>query len=244
MITLFSSNYLGRIPVEKSVIAFAQNFHSGQKVLDIGCGDKPYAHFFSCEYIGLDPYPGTKADLVRNAWDSGLPDGSIDGIVLNQSLEHISDTVGTIREIERVLKPGGLVLVTVPQTMRNHGIPLSLKEAGITNVDPTVLSFWNVDYWRFTKFGLVYLFKDFHIEKLEESNSYFTTLIQLWNYFLASFNLGILFTPLYFINNILGILCDWVCFTLGKSGLPGTKKLDQLIFRSLTLNCILIARKL
>lgn len=243
MLSLFASNYLARRPVEKAVREFAKNFIPAMKVLDIGCGNKPYASFFSCQYIGLDPYPGTKADIVRDAWDSGLPDNSVDGVILNQSLEHISDTIGTIREIQRVLKPGGLVLVTAPQTMRNHGIPLSLQEAKITNTDASTLSFWNVDYWRFTKFGLIHLFKNFYVEKLEESNTYLTTLIQLQNYFLASFGLGILLSPIYCINNIIGLFLDWFFFSIGRLPFPTVKKFDQLIMRGLTLNIILIARK-
>ncbi|HLC94405.1 MAG TPA: methyltransferase domain-containing protein [Patescibacteria group bacterium] len=243
MINLFSSNYLARKPIEKAVQDFTCRFNKNHKVLDIGCGNKPYARYFTSEYIGLDPYPGTKADIVRNAWDSGLPDNSFDAVILNQSLEHIPDTIGTIREIERVLKPGGLVLVTVPQTMRNHGMPLTPEQAPINNFSSNTIRYWNADYWRFTKFGLVLLFKSFHIEKLEESNSYLTTLIQLWNYFLASLGLGILFTPLYFINNLFGIFFDWFCFGVGKITLPGAKKFDQLITRGLTLNIILIARK-
>lgn len=243
MISLFSSNYLARKPVERAVQDFAQQFTPDMTVVDIGCGDKPYAHYFSATYIGVDPFPGTKADIIRDAWDTGLSSSSVDGVVLNQSLEHISDTQSTIREIERILKPGGLVLVTVPQTVRNHGIPLNYQEAPVHNFEKNTLSFWNVDYWRFTKFGLALLFKNFHIEKLDESNSYLATLIQLWNYFLASFGLGLLFAPFYFVNNIIGTFFDWFCFALGRSDLPGTKKLDQLIFRGLTLNCILIAKK-
>lgn len=243
MLSIFSSNYLARVPVEKAVQQFAKRFSSTDTILDIGCGDKPYAHFFPCKYLGLDPYPGTKADIVRNAWDSGLPNNSLDGIVLNQSLEHIPDTLGTIREIERVLKPGGLVLVTAPQTMRNHGIPLKPTEAPIQNFDPAKLPFWNVDYWRFTKFGLVMLFKNFHIELVEESNTYLTTLLQLKNYFLASFGLGILLAPLHLILNIAGILLDWFFFGLGKLPFAFAKRFDQLITRGLTLNIILIAKK-
>lgn len=243
MIHLFSSNYLARKPIERAVQDFARRFETQHKILDIGCGNKPYAHYFSCEYIGLDPYPGTKADITQDAWESGLPDNSLDGIILNQSLEHISDTASTIKEIERLLKPGGLVLVTVPQTVRNHGIPLKPEHAPVQNFSSAVLPYWNVDYWRFTKFGLVLLFKNFHIEKLEESNTYLSTLIQLWNYFLASFGLGILFAPVYFLNNIVGIFLDRICFGFGKTHLPGVKKFDQLITRGLTLNCILIAKK-
>ena len=243
MITLLSSNYLARKPIEKVVKDFAARFDKNSIVLDIGCGDKPYSAYFSCKYIGLDPFPDSQADIVRDAWDSGLPDNSLDGVMLNQSLEHISDIHSTIREIERILKPGGIALITAPQTMRNHTTPIASDRAPVQNFDTHHHPYWNVDYWRFTKFGLALLFKDFRIEKLEESNSYLTTMVQLWNYFLASFGLGILFSPLYLFNNILGIFFDWFFFGLGKSGLPGAKKFDHLITRGLTLNIILIAQK-
>lgn len=242
MINLFSSNYLSRMPIEKAMSDFAMGFTKNQKILDIGCGNKPYASYFSCEYLGLDPYPGTKADIVRDAWDSGLPSNSLDAVILNQSLEHISDTHATIREIERILKPGGLVLVTVPHAMRNHGTPLPIEQSPLKNLAPNVMSHWNVDYWRFTKFGLALLFKNFHIEKIQESNTYLTTIIQIWNYFLASFGLGIIFAPIYLINNVTGIIVDRFFFALGK--ISSFKKFDQLIMRGLTLNYILIAKKL
>lgn len=243
MPSLLSSNYLSRRPVERAVALFAKQFGPEATIVDLGCGSKPYARCFRAKYIGVDPFPGTKADIIANAWETGLPDTSVDAVILNQSLEHIPETHKTIQEIERLLKPGGLVLVTVPQTVRNHGLPLPPEEAPVHNFDPGLLPYWNVDYWRFTKFGLALLFKNFHIERLEESNTYLTTLIQLWNYFLASFNFGILFAPFYLINNTLGALLDASLFWLGKSGLPGTKKFDQLIIRGLTLNIILIAKK-
>lgn len=243
MPSIFSSNYLSRKPVETAVAEFAKRFESNHKVIDLGCGNKPYAHYFRAEYIGVDPFPGTKADIIANAWETGISNASVDAVILNQSLEHIPETEKTIHEIERILKPGGIVLVTVPQTVRNHGTPLKPAEAPIHNFDPAILPHWNVDYWRFTKFGLVLLFRNFQIERLDESNTYLTTLIQLWNYFLASFGLGNLLAPLYLVNNAIGILLDWFFFSIGKINHPVLKKFDQLITRGLTLNCILIVRK-
>lgn len=243
MLTLFSSNYLARRPIEQAVAAFGKRFGATETVLDIGCGDKPYAHYFTCKYLGLDPFPTAQADIVRNAWDSGLPDNSVDGVVLNQSLEHISNTGDTVKEIRRVLKPGGLVLVTVPQTVRNHTTPIPSSQVVYKNFNTTVTPYWNEDFWRFTKFGLIHLFRDFHIEKLEESNTYLGTMVQLWNYFFASFGLSILLSPIYFINNIVGLFLDWLFFSLGKLPFPAVKKFDQLITRGLTLNIIMIARK-
>lgn len=243
MPSFFSSNYLSRKPVEAAVALFAKEFGSGATVVDLGCGNKPYAHYFQAKYIGVDPFPDTKADLIKNAWETGIADASVDAVILNQSLEHIPETEKTISEVWRILKPGGRVLVTVPQTVRNHGIPLSPEEAPVQNFDHQTIPHWNVDYWRFTKFGLVLLFKNFRIEKLEESNTYLTTLIQLWNYFLASFGLGVVLAPFYCINNLFGALLDWICFALGKLPYPAVRKFDQLILRGLTLNYILIARK-
>lgn len=243
IISLFSSNYLARIPVEKAVQSFAKNFTQEMKVLDIGCGDKPYAHYFACSYIGLDPFPTAKADIVSHAWDSGLPDNSVDGVMLNQSLEHISNTDDTIKEIWRVLKPGGQVLVTVPQTMRNHTTPIPSTKVVYKNFDTNAIPYWNEDFWRFTKFGLIHLFRNFHILKLEESNTYLGTMVQLTNYFFASFGLGILFAPLYFINNIVGIIFDKVFFRLGKLPFSVVRKFDQFVTRGLTLNMILVAKK-
>ncbi len=242
MVDIFSSNYLPRQPIKVAVQDFARRFQKEAKVLDIGCGDKPYASFFSCQYIGLDPFSGTKGDIKRDAWDSGLPDHSVDGIVLNQSLEHIQETAKTIAEIKRVLKFDGLVLVTVPQSMRNHGIPVPANDAPFHNFNPLEVPYWNHDFWRFTKFGLIYLFQDFTIESISESNSYLSTLIQLWNYFLASFGMGNLLAPLYFINNICAIGLDIFFRSLASLQTPAVKKFDQLVNKGLTLNYIMIAK--
>jgi SAM-dependent methyltransferase len=242
MISLFSSNYLARTPIEKAAQDFASRFNASHTILDIGCGNKPYAKYFTATYLGLDPYPETRADIIRDAWDSGLSDNSCDGVILNQSLEHIPDTLNTIREVRRVLKPGGLILVTVPQTMRNHSKPIPSESAPYKNFDRRQIPYWNDDYWRFTKFGLIYLFQDFTILELSETNGYLSTLIQLWNYFLASFGLGKLLAPFYFINNICALLIE--TFFRFLSGLPfsSAKKYDALINKGLTLNYILIAQ--
>ena len=142
------------MPVERAVASFGKRFRSDQIVVDLGCGNKPYADYFQAKYIGIDPFPGTKADIIANAWETGLADASVDAVIMNQSLEHIPETEKTVRETWRILKPGGLVLVTVPQTVRNHGIPLKPAEAPIHDLDPAILPYWNVDYWRFTKYGL------------------------------------------------------------------------------------------
>jgi len=239
MLTIFSSNYLSRKPVDLAMKEFAKNFDGGKKVLDIGCGNKPYVKYFKCEYIGLDPFENTKADVVADAWEIPFGDDEFDGVILNQSLEHIEKTTETISEIKRVLKTGGMGIITVPQTMKTHSIPLPSQNSEYDNFDKTKIKYWNVDFYRFTKFGLISLFKDFQIIELKETNGYFSTMFQLMNYFFASFGVNLLFTPIFFLNNLLGIISD-VFFNIIGLAFP---KFKNLIYESLTLNYIMIIKK-
>jgi len=238
MLTIFSSNYLSRKPIDLAMKEFAKNFGNGKKVLDIGCGNKPYAKYFNCEYVGLDPVKETKADVVANAWEIPFGDNEFDGIILNQSLEHIEKTQETVLEIKRVLKPEGIGIITAPQTMKIHSIPLPSKNSKYDNFDKTNIKYWNADFHRFTKFGLISLFKDFQIIELKETNGYFSTIFQLLNYFFSSFGIRFIFTPIFFLNNILGIISD-AFFNIIGLAFP---KFKNLIYSSLTLNYIMIIR--
>lgn len=235
MITIFSSNYLARKPIEKAMKKFAKNFDVNQKVLDIGCGKKPYAKYFFCKYIGLDPYKEINPDIVAKAWKIPVPDNSFDGIVLNQSLEHIEKTQETISEIKRVLKPGGLGIITAPQTMKVHSLPVPYNKFGI--------KYWHNDFYRFTKFGLINLFKNFEIISIKETNGYFGTIFQLINYFFASFGIKYLFIPVFLINNILGFTTDTFFYLISSPDIALFKKIRNLIYTTLTLNYILIIKK-
>lgn len=243
MPSIFANNYLNRKPVEKAMISFAKYFKTGQKVLDIGCGNKPYEKFFKCQYIGLDPFSETKADIIADAWDTPCQDNEFDGIILNQSLEHIAETQKTVSEIKRILRPGGLAILTVPQTMRNHSSPIPSEKIVLNNFDKKKIRYFNVDYYRFTKFGLLYLFKDFEVMELKETNGYFGTIFQLITYFFASLNIKYIFTPLYFVNNILGSFLDFTFGLLGKTNINIALKFDEIIYNALTLNYVLIIKK-
>lgn len=241
--TIFSNNYLSNKPMEHAMKRFAKHFSSHHKILDIGCGNTPYKSLFKCKYIGLDPLQDVHPDLVGDAWDISLPDNHVDGIILNQSLEHIAETEKTIQELYRVLKPGGLGIITVPQTMKNHSCAIPHEKAPIHNFNPKQVPYWHVDYYRFTKFGLIYLFKDFKILSIKETNGYFSTILQLINYFFASSDYRWLFTPIFFINNILGITIDFFFTSLSKIKLNFFHRLHHHLYTELTINYVMVIQK-
>lgn len=246
MKSLFSSTYLSRKPVELAMQNFAKRFRASQSVLDIGCGKKPYARLFHSKYVSVDPLKIVTPDIVAPAWDIPVSDNSFDGVILNQSLEHISDTKGTIAEIKRILKPGGLCIITVPHTMKNHSEPIAIEKTDhVPYVNANEVPYWHEDYYRFTKFGLISLFeKDFKIETIYETSGYAGTIAQLINYFFASFgSVRILFVPIFFTNNLLGWLLDSLFLRLSRTNLPGCKKFYNLIYSTLPLNYVLTLKK-
>lgn len=137
------------------------------KVLDIGCGSKPYEDLCGAqEYVGLEfdseaNKKNTKADFFYDGKKFPFASESFENIICNQVLEHVFNPNDFLCEIRRVLKPSGKVLLTVPFVWDEHEQP--------------------ADYARYTSFGLTYLlsqngFKILHIKKI---NPGLSTLLQL-----------------------------------------------------------------
>ena len=80
-------------------------------ILNLGCGNNKLDN----EY-GIDIIKTPSVNIVANLSKKHLPikSSSIDKIVTNHFLEHISDTVGAMEEMHRILKPNGLACITVP----------------------------------------------------------------------------------------------------------------------------------
>jgi SAM-dependent methyltransferase len=107
------------------------------RVLDCGCGRGYYLNFTralstQCELTGLE-VDGELLDEARRKLGgkgirfvqgdtTALPfeDASFDKIILSEVLEHVEDEAAALRELHRVLKPHGVIAVTVP----NANFPL------------------------------------------------------------------------------------------------------------------------
>lgn len=55
-----------------------------------------------------------KADLALDIQKTGLPDGSYDLVIANHVLEHVDDFRAALKEIGRILRPGGLFICSFP----------------------------------------------------------------------------------------------------------------------------------
>lgn len=105
------------------------------KVLDVGCGTQPYRDLVPGRVIGADIQPGPHVDVViptRGRWP--FDDEQFDSLLCTQVLEHVQDPAAILREVRRVLRPGGAAVVSAPFAYHEHGSPH--------------------DYWRFSRHGL------------------------------------------------------------------------------------------
>jgi SAM-dependent methyltransferase len=98
------------------------------KTLDVGCGTKPYKNYFSsADYIGLEiedtPHKETKADIFYKGDKFPFNDKEFDSVVTNQVFEHVFNPDAFMKEINRVLKPEGKLLITVPFVWDEHEQP-------------------------------------------------------------------------------------------------------------------------
>jgi SAM-dependent methyltransferase len=102
-------------------------------LLDIGCGDMPYKALLTREpsrisrYLGLDlavnDYSKAGVDLFWDGRTIPLPDESVDCAIATEVLEHCPDPTSVLKETLRVLRPGGLLFVTVPFLWPLHDVP-------------------------------------------------------------------------------------------------------------------------
>ncbi len=90
-------------------------------------------------------------DLDLDLCAIALPDRSVDCVLCIEVLEHCGDPFLAARELQRILRPGGALFLTVPFIASYHGHKAS--QSGSHEEFP--------DYWRFTHQGLEKLFAAF-----------------------------------------------------------------------------------
>lgn len=139
-----STTWAIRAPLARWLCAQAAELRAGPRVriLDVGCGVKPYYPFFASarEYVGLDVQENPHADISGPIEAIPAEDDAFDIVLCTQVLEHVDDPAQAVRELRRVTAPGGRVLASTHGVMLYHPNPQ--------------------DLWRWTHTGLEKLFRD------------------------------------------------------------------------------------
>lgn len=110
--------------LRKKFIVSKLNSMSGS-LLDLGCGEGVYCEFYAHEqYIGMDLSSTVikRAKKMKQNIDFGICDVqnlnirnfSVDNVLCTEVLEHLTDPEKAFKEIVRVLRPGGILLLTTP----------------------------------------------------------------------------------------------------------------------------------
>ncbi|OAI50972.1 hypothetical protein AYO44_05275 [Planctomycetaceae bacterium SCGC AG-212-F19] len=122
------------------VEACLRSLPAGARILDAGAGEQPFrkccAHLnYVAQDFGAYKPKAQPAGLHLANWDYGKldivsdltaipePDGSFDAILCTEVLEHVPDPVAAIRELVRLLKPQGTLLLTAPFCSLTHFAP-------------------------------------------------------------------------------------------------------------------------
>ncbi len=115
-------------------------------ILDFGRSARSDAELFERNtYVTCDFDPTTEPDIVADICHLHMVEsGSYDGVICISILEHVYDPFQAVREIHRVLKPGGSLFGYVPFLYGYHAQPDHYE-----------------DYYRFTEEGVRYLLRDF-----------------------------------------------------------------------------------
>lgn len=116
--------------------------------------------FVSVHYYCLDILPAPDLDVVGDLLLLPFAAEVADGVICNAVLEHVYEPQLAAREIYRVLKPEGVAFLHVPFLYPYHG----------SQGEP--------DCYRFTRDGLLYMFRDFSEMRLQPVDSYVGTTLR------------------------------------------------------------------
>ena len=158
----YASNEIKVIAQFKVLLEIIKKAHSGSVVIDVGAGENVLGPLFEdAHYIALDAsvgsYDYTSLDIVGDVLKLPIADSSVDVALFVWVLEHVREPYIALKEINRILKPGGTLYLLAPHFLHEHMQPY--------------------DYFRYTRYGLEYLFQkaEFTDISIKQSSGFVTS---------------------------------------------------------------------
>src|ERR1044072_652883 len=145
-----SRTCLKAAPGRLSLEAFLSPHATRQLTLEVGAEDSNFRNWFPnlvAANVSSNSHIDAQADAYRLRFRYDISGFA----VCTRVWEHTHSPELVLRELQRVLKPGGKLLLTTPFAFPIHYAP--------------------TDYYRFTRFGLTHLLNDWEIESLIEATS-------------------------------------------------------------------------
>jgi ubiquinone/menaquinone biosynthesis C-methylase UbiE len=188
---------------ERHLARAAEKWATG-RMLDIGCGTKPYVQMFAPyvqEHVGLDhvggPHGMAVVDIEGTAYDIPVENSAFDTVLCAAVLEHLEEPLTALKEAHRVLRPGGTAIYTAPFIWHLHEEPR--------------------DFYRYSKYGFRYLFETagFTVRELVPLAGFWVTFGQLLVYYIYRFHRG----PLRYLPviPIVGLLIQGLAGALDRA---------------------------
>ncbi len=158
-------------------------------IVELGSGNRRLRE----NVINVDLFPFPNVDVVANIESTPFRDSSVDFAILDTVLEHVPEPHRVVKEIHRILKPGGKIVCITPWIFPYHGYPRN--------------------YFNISSDGLRFLFRDFSECTIEMNmgpssaltniiSEYFAVALSGNRKFLYSFFKGLFLLPVFFFKFI------------------------------------------
>jgi SAM-dependent methyltransferase len=151
---------------EEYMREIAKFIPASSRIIDLGAGECLYKdkYFNHVKYVAIDFGKGDSnynyghINVFCDITHVPFKDRQFDFAFCFQVLEHLREPKAVLKEINRILKDNGHLFLSTPQSLPRHQKPY--------------------DYYRYTSYGLEYLFKEagFEVIKIEPYGGYFRLL--------------------------------------------------------------------